>query len=272
MKNQISPLLFLPTLYSTYIQDSLIFSLSRERNGFENVEKDKLLTTGSRIPYDQSLVSKNLAHSFIRALHQIFDFSSLGRDTVISKLIREERPINAFLLEVLSILRKNSPLYFKEELLCHNLQAFFGLSPKQYSLVTFDLDLNIPSVPQSITPPVYSPHEICSPECDSNLLTHSNRNHVLRVKGIKRSIQQKVLTPALFQKSAERFCTPKKIVQHSLIRRDRRIFLVSQTRKSFSRFCNKQYFHTKFATRNHQFSFPLYLKGLIELNCTRPIS
>ena len=199
-------------------------------------------------------------------MHKIFDFSSMTPNTLMYKLIQQERPINSTLLSILSILRKNSPLFFKEELNCSNLQAFFGLSPKQYSLITFDVDVRIPSISRTNTNAEYSPHEVCTSLCDANLLTNSSgQTHVLRVKGIKRSIQQKILTPALFQKTAERFCTPKKVTQHSLIRRNRRIFLISQARKSFSRFCNKQYFDRRLSNANHQFSFPLYLKSLIEL-------
>ena len=202
----------------------------------------------------------------MRAMHKILDFSSMAGDTLMYQLIQRERPINSTLLDVLSILRKNSPLFFKEELNCHNLQAFFGLSPKQYSLITYDNNLKLPSVSQTNTSTSYAPHDVCTSVCDTNLLTKSdNQEHVLRVKGIKRSIQQKVLTPALFQKTAERYCVPKKVVQHSLIRRNRRIFLVTQARKSFSRFCNKQYFNRSLSNANHQFSFPLYLKDLIEL-------
>ena len=212
------------------------------------------------------MVSRNLAEGFVRAMHKILDFSSMAGDTLMYQLIQRERPINSTLLDVLSILRKNSPLFFKEELNCHNLQAFFGLSPKQYSLITYDNNLKLPSVSQTNTSTSYAPHDVCTSVCDTNLLTKSdNQEHVLRVKGIKRSIQQKVLTPALFQKTAERYCVPKKVVQHSLIRRNRRIFLVTQARKSFSRFCNKQYFNRSLSNANHQFSFPLYLKDLIEL-------
>lgn len=242
----------------------MILSFSRERNSFEKDERNTLLLTGKQKRFDDSLIAKNLAQAFIRGIHQILDFSSLNKDTLIYRMLIDERPINTCLLSIISLLRKNSPLYFKEELGGTDLQAFWGLSPKQYSLVTYDNSLKIPSLLNTQTNTVYKPHETCTLACDIGLLTPSRHTPIMRVKGVKRSIQQKILTPQHFQKTAERFCHPKRILQHSLIRRDRRMFLVSQSRQSFTRFCNKAYFTSRFSNKDHHFSFPLFMKELVE--------
>ena len=238
--------------------------MSRCRNPHEEDEKNTLKLSGTQKHFDKSLIAKNLVNGFIKGIHQILDFSSIDKDTLLYKTCIKENPINSCIWEILSALRKNSPLYFKEEIGGQHLQAFFGCSPKQYSLICFDKSLKIPSL--TITnKTTFTPHDQCTTECTENLLTHPKHTApIMKIKGVKRSIQQKILTPEHFQRTSERFCTPLRIVQHSLIRRNRRIFLVSQSRLALTRFCNKAYFCKSHSTTDNHFSFPLFMKELVE--------
>ena len=203
----------------------------------------------------------NIAHDLLRCLGPILDFSSVDHDSFFYTLLSRQRPINSALITCISALRRNSPLFFKEEMGCNALSAIFGLSPKQYAVLRHS-HLTIPLLtPNPVSS--FSNHEVCTSNCTQNLIPLHERN-VVRIKGIKRSIQDKLLTTQDFQRSAERGCPPKRVKQHSLIRRDRKIFLVSQTKRSFSLFCNKSYFDPRYSNASHYFSFPLYMKSLLE--------
>ena len=220
------------------------------------------MTSNAQIPFEESKTASNIAHDYLRSLHRILDFSSLNSESFIYTLLSKQRPINTKILTCLSACRKNHPLYYKEELGCIPLARFDALSPKQYSVLPHNNGLTIPSIALD-TNSSYREHNVCSEECSRNLMPADPRS-LIRVKGIKRSIQQKLITTFDFQKSAERLCEPRTVKQHSLIKRDRRIFLVAQSRRAFSRFCNKAYFNPLYSNKSHYFSFPLYLKPILE--------
>ena len=240
----------------------MILSFSRPRTSLEQVEKTSLLSTTELHPFVSSKVASNIAHCFLRSLHPILDFSSLSSDSFIYTLLVKDRTINSTIISCLASLRRNSPLYFKEELNCMPIQAFFACSPKQYCLIPYNTNLTIPHLTTSSNT-CFTDHDKCSASCSTGLIP-PNKHSILRVKGVKRSLQKKVINASDFERTAQRLCTPKRLVQHSLIRKDRRIYLVSQTRRSLTRFCNKAYFDPRFSNKTSFFSFPLYMKSLLE--------
>ena len=221
-----------------------------------------MLSSAESKPFVQTNVASSIAHCFLRSLHPILDFSSLGSNSFIYQLLIKDRSINSTIISCLASLRRNSPLYYKEELNCMPIKAWFSTSPKQYCLIPYGTNLTIPHL-TTASNSCFTDHDRCSESCSANLIP-PHKHSILRVKGVKRSLQRKVIDASDFERTAQRQCAPKRIVQHSLIRRDRRIYLVSQTRRSLTRFCNKAYFDPRFSNKSHFFSFPLFMKSVLE--------
>ena len=219
------------------------------------------------IPYRDSKTAFNYFHSYFKSLHTILDYSSIGRNSVLYYLLAKERSINATMIEILAKLRKNASLYYKSEINCMNPVNFFATSPKQYSLDvrTQDLTFSVNNLSIQIDSPTpYKPHDVCTDACSSGLQTTHDTRSILKIKGLKRNLAGKLVTSKDFQRTAEYKCYPRTVVQHSIRRKNRRIFIIAQSKVSLTNLNTKQYFATKFSNKRCYFSFPLYLKSIIE--------
>ena len=119
-------------------------------------------------------------------------------------------------------------------------------------------------------PPVFAPHpeSACTVECTNNLDSINQKVSVLKIKGLKRSLCGTIVKDrdGDFEKVLERFCQPRTVSQHSIRRRERRLYVVRENRKILSPLNVKQYFNSRYSTRDFFFGFPLYLRPLLEWN------
>ena len=252
---------------------------SRKRNAIEEheaqIQRRKQKEAGPNqqcsFPlYRETLVAKNYQMAFLRAMMNILDFSSIPSESPLLYFLKRDNPFNLFLVGILSTIRKNKSLYYKDEALskkdCHNNTAnilckFYACSPKQY-LISFHND-DIKYYSKQPERFLFDAHSECSAECEVDLDAVSSPL-VLKAKGLKRSIQGKVLNNREFQKVAQRQCPAKRVAQHTIKRQYRRAFLVFSNRRSLSNLNTKQYFSQKY--RNHRIyvGFPLFLKDVLE--------
>ena len=205
-------------------------------------------------------------------MQTILDFSSIGKQSILYYLITKERSINETIISILGKLTKNRSLYYKSEINCMNAVSYYATSPKQYNVNVTKKDLDFPALTSS-SRPSHGPyvtkiqrdeHSICTSACTDNLEANDNVRNILKIKGLKRNLTTKLITSRDFQRVAERNCQPKRVIQHSIIRRERRIFVVAQNKVSLTNLCTKQYFSSQYSNKRCFFSFPLYLKSVIE--------
>ena len=205
-------------------------------------------------------------------MQTILDFSSIGKQSVLYYLITKERSINETIINILGKLTKNRSLYYKSEINCMNAISYYATSPKQYNVNVTKQDLEFPVLtppPHPSHPPYGTKirrdeHTTCTSACTDGLEANDNVRNILKIKGLKRNLTSRLVTSRDFQRVAERNCQPKRVIQHSIIRRERRIFVVAQNKVSLTNLCTKQYFHSYFSNKRCFFSFPLYLKSVIE--------
>ena len=244
------------------MQDSLILSLSKKRDDLEIAEIMRQMQR--QCSYKDSRVAFNYAHSYFKSLHTILDFSSIGRESVLYHLITKEQKINETMITILARFRKNSSLYYKSEINCMNALNYFATSPKQYNLNVSKRELSFTNADKNLDEQIQPLHETCTDKCNSDLLENANFQSILKIKGLKRSLADRLVTASDFEKVTKRNCPPKRVLQHTIQRKDRKIYIVAQNKISLTYLCTKQYFSEAYKNKRCFFSFPLYLKSLLE--------
>ena len=246
-------------------------SLSRKTNELERLQQD---TIQSPLPYEESRLAQNFVSTYLQVFKNLLDFSSLDEESLVHRLALKQNPINELFLKILSLATKNKNFLFKDELgsrAQHFCSSYYGASAKQYEIRSHDpYTMFLTPNPTSTRPepPLFTPHSelACTERCKNSLDTINNKVSVLKIKGMKRSLCGTVVknTDCDFERVIERHCQPRTVTQHSIRRRNRRLYVVRENRRILSRLNVKQYFHSRYSTRDFHFGFPLYMKSLLE--------
>ena len=214
--------------------------------------------------FRNSKLARDYHSVYLRAFINILDFSSLNTSSILTTLICRESNICMNAFKYLSTVRKNASLYYKDET-SRDVRSWWGSSPKQYLLDFLPFDACFTkSNPKSQSFSTFRDHEICTTSCYEDLESSKTVGFILKAKGLKRSLASKLIDNTDFERSAERFCPPKRVLQHSIRRKDRRVFLVGSNKRALTFLNAKQYFARKFSTFQNDFGYPLYLKPLLE--------
>ena len=163
---------------------------SRKRNAIEEHEAElqrrKQIETAPNQPcslslYVDTVVARNFQLALFKALLNIFDFSSIPSESPLIYFLRQENPLNSFLVKVLSTIRCHKSLYYKDEALskkdCRNntanvLSKYYACSPKQYLISFHDDDIKYCyKQPEAFS---YTTHTECTEECEKDLDTVSS--------------------------------------------------------------------------------------------------
>ena len=249
--------------------DSLVISLSRQRNAMERMEVKRIECISAQeaggILYRSSKLARDHHSNYLRALINILDLSSLTTSSLLTTMISRQSTVCKNAFRYLSLIRKNASLYYKDET-SRDLQSWWGSSPKQYllSFLPFDARFSKKS-PNVRNLSTFRDHTVCSTSCYEDLDSCRNVGFILKAKGLKRSLASKLVDNTDFERSSERHCPPKRVIQHSIRRKDRRVFVVGSERRALTFLNAKQFFSRKFSNPRNDFGYPLYLKPLLEL-------
>ena len=96
------------------------------------------------------------------------------------------------------------------------------------------------------------------------LCREMQRKPIIKCKGIKRSLVEKNITSQTFEDVTRNKKKSKDVVQYTLKKKDRQIYLTSSTKRALSKFTAKRYFSDAYSNNSQYFGYPVHLHSILE--------